>query len=717
MKNKVEEIMKNYRNEVKKIDKKYEVKDVKEPEKKETIEIDQKIQSEREFIEKLKFEGEDINQEMIQNAQARLEAAEKEKKQIDIENEKAEDRYQRALARREEKLSEMAKLRNSKVKLESGREVSMAEKDEMDKSSLRDKAIKELTAEGKSISEQLKIKEQELETKKEELQKQREEQLEAKKSELEQKRNDLFYFKYEFNENHEITNKADHEKLNKDCKKLEKEIEKLEKDDFSKQLKSIKNEVKKLKEAQEKCNEYLTELKEPSKQLESFSSAWHEARQEESQRLGENQGTQQQLNQQEEKHSITANEFMQDMLRIQQTTGTKEFDELSIALKEKYADSSDTWANRILAALDKQKGKIQGNIDKSKSQSKQPEKQKDTEGIQTQQGNSGRTEAERLADVLSGVYKKKAAEEIGKEDEYEELDFDIPSIFGDKDNDIEEDEFEENTANDHNITISRIEVEEATGYVKAYDDDNKLIYNKQFEYDKEEGFLLIDEYESNEEEINRYIEEKIIPIKNFFIEEYGEEDFENKLESIDSRIFEMLVDLKQEKLLDNYMWSIFEKDETMPFQLDYNLKDIYNSDMTLEEIDRVQEISKTAQKQNKDMVNIKKDNILKRAFGRITKGIQERRERKLLYSGNNSQSKLKDGAKRIIKGVYKEARIQGMYLKGKLTRENPLKTKSKVREFSKQYEAKVDETKARESMEAKAKEEELEKRDNFDIDL
>ena len=702
MKNKVEEIMKNYRNEVKKIDKKYEVKEVKKPEKKDTAEIEQKIQSEREFIEKLKFEGEDINQEMIQNAQARLEAAEKEKEQIDLDNQKIEDRYQRALARREEKLSEIAKLKNGKVILDSGREVTMEEKDEIDKRSLKDKAIKELTTEGKSISEQLQTKEQELEDKKKELQKQREEQLEAKKSELKQKRNDLFYFKYEFDENHEITNKADQVKLNKDCKKLEKEIEKLEKEDFSKQLRPIENEVKKLKEAQEKCNEYLTELKEPSKQLESFSSAWHEAKKQESQSLKENQGTQQQSKQQKEKQAITANEFMQDMLRIQQTTSSKEFDELAKALKEKYADSSDTWTNRILAALNRQKEKIQDNIDNSKSQ------QKDT-----QQGGSGRTETQRLADVLGQVGKKKAAEEIDiEEDPYDDLDFDIPSIFGDEGD-------KRSTANDKNVKISKIEVEEATGQVLAFDEEGHIFYDKQFEYSIEKnGFNLAEGYEYDLVGVEyRKFYKKIVDIKDRLFKKFGEEEYRKNIQNVDERIYNLLIDMKDEKALEDYLWSIFEKDETMPFQLDYNLKDIYNTDMTLEEIDKVQEFSKIAQKQNRKMVNIKKDNILKRAFGRISKGIQERRERKLLDSGNNSHSKLKDGAKRIIRGVYKESRIHGMYLKGKLTRENPRITKSKVKEFSKQYEAKVDEKKARESMKAKSKEEELEERDDFDIDL
>ena len=221
MKNIVEEIMKGYRQKLKAIDKKYEVKEVKEPEKTSTIEIEQKIQSEKEFIEKLKFESEENNKGLIENAQERLKSAEKEREQIELENQNAEEKYQRALTKREERLTEVSKLKNSEVELASGRKVTMAEKDEIDKSSLKDETIKKLTKANKDITYELSNKNKELETKQKELSKQKEEKLKAKQEELKNKRNELFYFKYEYDEEHKVTNKAQHIRLSKDCKEIE----------------------------------------------------------------------------------------------------------------------------------------------------------------------------------------------------------------------------------------------------------------------------------------------------------------------------------------------------------------------------------------------------------------------------------------------------------------------------------------------------------------
>lgn len=64
-KNKVEEIMENYKKEVEKIDRKYDVKSLEKPD---TKDLDDKIKYEKEFIAKLEFEGKEINAEMIEKA-------------------------------------------------------------------------------------------------------------------------------------------------------------------------------------------------------------------------------------------------------------------------------------------------------------------------------------------------------------------------------------------------------------------------------------------------------------------------------------------------------------------------------------------------------------------------------------------------------------------------------------------------------------------------
>lgn len=231
-KNKVEEIMENYKKELEEIDKKYEVKTLNKPD---TTEIEEKIKYEKEFIAKLEFEGKETNAEMIERAKQRLKEAIDKKLEIDMN-------YKNEKLKREEKLLENNKLKNSKVILESGREVKMSEKDELDKADLKNKAIRELTSESKNISQKLL----------------------AKKIELENKRKEWQEFKYEFekDENGKTiptpTNKEEVEKIH------------AEYDD-------IKKEMVELNKMQEQCEQYLFELKSPTKENKEFMENWSKA--------------------------------------------------------------------------------------------------------------------------------------------------------------------------------------------------------------------------------------------------------------------------------------------------------------------------------------------------------------------------------------------------------------------------------------------------------
>ena len=231
--NKIEQIMEDYKKGIKEIDKKYEVKEVKEVD---TKELDEKIKYEKSFIEKLEAEGREVNLELINKAKERLEIAEAAK-------EKKEKAYEKAKTRREEKLNNVTKLKNSKVALSSGREVTQAEKDKMDKQELEDKAIKQLTEESKSISEQLMKLGQELKEKNEEL-------------------IEVDYI------------------IRTSTERLEDEIEK--RDKLKEEITNIKNELKDLSKMQEDCNKYLEEFRQKSnEQMEEFSKAWNEAKRDE----------------------------------------------------------------------------------------------------------------------------------------------------------------------------------------------------------------------------------------------------------------------------------------------------------------------------------------------------------------------------------------------------------------------------------------------------
>ena len=235
--NKIEEIMQNYRKELKKIDDAYKTDEVME-EKSDISELDKKIEYEKSFIEKMKSEADnEENIKLINRAQERLNEALKEKKEKQEQNEEIDKNKER-------KENNIARLKNSKVVLPSGREVTQAEKDEIDRNSIKDETIRALTKESKIISEELIKKEQEL-------------------NENRKKRQD---FKYEFEKD-------------KNGNSTGKVINESALDDIQKEFETIRKEMIELNKMQEDCKKYLEELKQKDKEkMENITKAWNEAK-------------------------------------------------------------------------------------------------------------------------------------------------------------------------------------------------------------------------------------------------------------------------------------------------------------------------------------------------------------------------------------------------------------------------------------------------------
>ena len=253
MENKVDKIMKEYQEGIKNIDNKYEVKEVKSPKTLDTKELDDKIEYENSFIAKLKDEGDDIIIDMIERAEARLQAAENERKEIEKNNEEILEKYNKSIENREDKVSEKEKMKRSLVVLPSGREVTMAEKDKMDKQELKDVAIRKLTQESKSISEKLLKKDEELKAINKE----------------------MIDVDYEIR----ISTERDSDKIEK-------------RDELNQKLLDLRKEMKDLSSAQEKCSAYLEKLKTPTKEDKAFSEAWNETYRKEQQDERNGQETQ-----------------------------------------------------------------------------------------------------------------------------------------------------------------------------------------------------------------------------------------------------------------------------------------------------------------------------------------------------------------------------------------------------------------------------------------
>ena len=398
---------------------------------------------------------------------------------------------------------------------------------------------------------------------------------------------------------------------------LDKKIKKLNRD-INKNKINLKLFINSIKE-KEKAREPIETVKEKKEEQQSAEVTTEEEQQEK---------------------PITVEEFMQDLLKVQQTKTPREFDELLAVLSKKYANVSKTFEDRLYEVLSKQKQKI---IDGMKAQKKERKEAGETtregEGAgETTREGEGAGEATREGEGAGETTREgDGAGEATRESEG----------AGETSRESEG-AGETSRESEGKITVSRIEIEEATGQFKAFDESGNVIYDKQFEYNIETGdFELAKEYDYDIdlEEYTKF-KEKVQEVEDSLKEEYGEEEFNEKFKNIDSRIYDFIIDLKDPEMLENYIRSIFDRDETMPFEVEYNLKDMYNTEMSLEEIDGIQKFSKIARKQNRERVEVKKDNIFKRAFGRFKKEIKERIDRKLLTSGEGSLSKEEAKAQR-----------------------------------------------------------------------
>ena len=639
MSNKVEEIMKNYRKGIKDIDKKYEVKEVKEPKKIDTSEIDSKVKYEQDFIARLKSESEENNKDLIEKAQERLKIAEEEKSRIEQENQKAEEKYQRVLVKREQKLAEVAKMKHSMVRHvireadgeheEVFREVTMAEKDEMDKNALKNDTIRKLTSENANISAQLESKEKELETKRNELQKQNEEQLKKKEEELKNKRKDLFNFKYKFDENHKITNKAEHQSLSKECKNLEKEIAKLKIADFSKELNPIEKEIKELTAMKEKCNEYLAELKETNKEFESFSKTWNEAKKDEDKNVEKTQTIE---NDSASENPLTAKGMMEDILRIQQTTNKKDFDSLLEDLDKKYENASDIWNNRIQKALEKQRNKIEDNIKQTAQKPKEQEHSKTEEEKANEQATQKHDDLEDIMSIFNTRPTQSRADDVtidipldndnndnldlhteSKDDDFEE----IMSIFdvGKDNNKHNNDDINIPQASEQNLSdnfTSQYQIIDNDDYITGDGFENLHTRSGRLEPQLDDVEVGREEERENDldidciNEIILYTNSRTMDISYNYDEQYAYRDLDYTKEfvnngeiyrilqdyekqsgtsvydihkSLDPNVLKLLNQVNNKDQLYKYIEAVVNK-SPMPFGLTYNLKS-YNTEQKL----------------------------------------------------------------------------------------------------------------------------------------
>jgi len=213
-------IMKNYQDELKKIDAKYS----------RNISYDITNQNNGQ-----KIKVEKSMKELEKDIQERENYINSIKENMQTASNTELAYYKKLLKEREEELNgiinaknkeelEVSKLKRSTVTLESGRETTMAEKDKLDKASLRNNAIKQLTQENKEISGKIS----------------------EARVRFNSKLIEMNNFKYEYETLEDGTRIA---KNGADFAKINEEIE------------NIKKEIGSLEKAQEKCENYIKMLK------------------------------------------------------------------------------------------------------------------------------------------------------------------------------------------------------------------------------------------------------------------------------------------------------------------------------------------------------------------------------------------------------------------------------------------------------------------------
>ena len=266
MKNNVKEIMKEYKEGIEKIDNAYKVEKV---EKIDLSEINKKIEYEKHFIEVLESEAKEENKVLIERAKERLEEASKEKEEKEKQNAEIDEKN-------EKNKSDKAELKNEKVVLSSGREVTRAEKDKIEKNHLKDTAIRKLTQESKNISEEITKKDKEL------------------KENVDKKMN----FRYEFEKDAE--GKSTGNVLN------EKEL-----DEIIATINNLKKDMTELNGMQVECQKYLEEFKQKDQErMGEVAKAWNNVKPEEKE--AKNVETKQVSEQQPNSQSQTSSEQLRE---------------------------------------------------------------------------------------------------------------------------------------------------------------------------------------------------------------------------------------------------------------------------------------------------------------------------------------------------------------------------------------------------------------------
>ena len=256
--------------------------------------------------------------------------------------------------------------------------------------------------------------------------------------------------------------------------------------------------------------------------------------------------------------------------------------------------------------------------------------QKENEQEETEQEENEQEEPEQEENEQEETEQKENEQE---ETEQKENEQEEPEQKENEQEKTDEEEFEDiNKYSDNKKQeIYAINIDFAREKFSILNDDGKEILNEEYL----DGM--------DDEELEKYNEKSSILIKQCIEElkeEYSDIDIDFAKEKADPMIISGLAYIDRKEEIKEYIKSLWDKEESIPFFLNYDMRNIYDSGLDRDEIKYYNKIAKFAKKQNRAAVQVEKDNIIKRAWGNLKLRASEWKENRQLRIAAKKQEAL-----------------------------------------------------------------------------
>lgn len=134
-----------------------------------------------------------------------------------------------------------------------------------------------------------------------------------------------------------------------------------------------------------------------------------------------------------------------------------------------------------------------------------------------------------------------------------------------------------------------------------------------------------------------YKDNKISKVIEILKGRFSTEAISNIEGAIDPNIIEFIHKNNKEIDIGIHDYIKFLQGQPGSFNIVYDLRNIYDSDLDHKQIESIMGISKKASKLNQELVVVKKDNIIKRLLGKVKKRISQKERKRIKATETNSK--------------------------------------------------------------------------------